>query len=437
MQAQSSCTHRVIPILCVGSLFLLVAKGIERDKATESPRLTTLKNLLEIIMKRLQTLYTLLIASALIFMVACDSSDEVVTEAGETTAGETPAGATPAGETPAGETPAGETPAGETPAGETPAGETPAGETPAGETPAGETPAGETPAGETPAGEMMDERVGLGDTEPLSVEGEYAPAARLSALTLPMSPEDAYAGGCRLASDKNGTALGGLLGLAGDVDTNEFVQPDEAGEIQLVLLNHLAGWSAGATGNEAGTVKSNFYTGLQEGEDFLIDPVSLDADGLPIIAFNETNIVDGLYITEPSDFIVDIPLVEGLPLQLRLSQTEVSGNVTVDGTGFNMTEGVLGGYLTRDAIIELLEGISAVCGGADAPSLCDTVGAVLTGNVDTDLGLLLSILGGFDSAVDANGGVSACASDSPDCNAVSVCILLEMSSANVLGVSEQ
>jgi hypothetical protein len=377
-------------------------------------------------------------------MVACDDSAEVVTEGGET-AGTMTAGTmagTMAGEmagtmagTMAGEMTGGD--AGEMTGGTDPAG-TVAGEMTGGTDPAG-TVAGEMTGGtDVPAGTEMPDRVGPGNTDPVSCDGEYCPSARLSALSLPDSPDSAYAGGCRLASDKNGTALGGLLALAGgNVDTNSFVQPDADGNIQLVLLNHLAGWANGATGNDAGTIKSNFYTGAQDGDEFLIDPVSLDATGAPIIAFNETTVVDGLYMTSPSDFIVDIPLVEGLPLQLRLSQTEVSGFVSVDATGFNMTEGVLGGYLTREAILELLNGISQVCGGANPPSLCDTVGSVLTGNPEADLGLLLSILGGFDSAVDANGGVSACDAASPDCNAVSVCILLEMSSASILGIANE
>jgi hypothetical protein len=235
-------------------------------------------------------------------------------------------------------------------------------------------------------------------------------------------------------SEKNGTALGGLLMLAGGaVDTNSFVRPNDEGKIDLVVLNHLVGWADGATGNDAGSLTSNFYTGEQENDtDFLIDPVSL-VDGEPLIYFNDTTVTDGLYMTSPADFIVDLP-IEDLPLQLRLSQAEISGLVSLDDRGFNMTEGVLGGYLTRDAIIDLIDGINTVCASDDAPSLCDSVGSFLSGDAEQDLGLLLPILGGFDSAVAADGGVSACAGDSPDCNAVSVCILIEMSSASITGI---
>jgi hypothetical protein len=252
---------------------------------------------------------------------------------------------------------------------------------------------------------------------------------------LPQTSDDAYAGGCRLASSKNGTALGGLLTLAGDVDTNEFVRPDADGNIQLVLLNHLAGWAEGMSGNNAGTLSANFYTGNQEEGGFSIDPVSFDENGDPIIYFDGTEVIDGLYQTPPADFIVDLP-VASLPLQLRLSQTEVSGFVTTDETGFNMTEGVLGGYLTRDAIIELIEGINAVCASDTPPDLCSTVSSFLSGNAETDLGLLVPILGGFDSSVNG-ANVSACSGDSPDCNAISVCILIEMESAKITGIAAE
>jgi len=338
------------------------------------------------------------------FTVACDDSSEVTSEGGSSAAGET---VITAGEAVA--------------AGE----EVTAGESVA----AGE----EVTAGE---GMTAPDRVGPGDTAAVGCSGDYCPSARLSALNLPGTPEEATASGCRLASAKNGTALGGLLALAGgSVDTNSFVQPDENGDIQLVLLNHLAGWAEGMSGNNAGTLQANFYTGVQEGaNDFSIDPVSFDDAGEPIIYFSGTTVTDGLYQTPPSDFIVDLPIAD-LPLQLRLSQTEVSGFVTTDDVGFSMTEGVLGGYLTKDAIFSLLEGIGAACGGDNPPELCSSVESVLSGDPETDLNTLLLVLGGFDSAVGADGSVSACSGDSPDCNAVSVCILLEMSSATIRGVA--
>ena len=169
----------------------------------------------------------------------------------------------------------------------------------------------------------------------------------------------------------------------------------------------------------------------------MIDPVSLTESGDPIIYFENTTVTDGLYLTPKSDFIVDLPLAENFPLSLRLSETEVSGFVSTDDVGFNMTEGVLGGYLTKDAIIELIDGINTVCAGDTPPDLCGTVSGFLSGDANQDLALLVPLIGGFDSAVAADGSVSACSGDSPDCNAISVCILLEMDSVSINGIASE
>ena len=379
---------------------------------------------------RLHSLYSLLVVVAMTFAIACDDSDEVVTEGG------TEAGATAGGTEVGGADAGAETEAGAE-AG-TEAGTGAGTETEAGTGAGTETEAGtETFAGtETEAGTEPEMRVGPGDTDPVACEGDYCPSARLSGLTIPTDPAMATASGCRLSSDKNGTGLSGLLALAGgDLDTNAFVTPDDEGVIELVLLNHLAGWAAGMSGNNAGSLTANFYTGVQsEDGTFMVDPVSLNEEGKAIISFEETVVTDGLYLTPRADFIVDLPIAE-LPLQLRLSQTEISGFVTTDSTGFNMTEGVLGGYLTKAAIIELIDGINAVCAGDTPPELCGTVESFLSGDAETDLALLVPLIGGFDSAVAADGSTSACSSDNPDCNAISVCILVEMESAAVTGVA--
>ena len=269
------------------------------------------------------------------------------------------------------------------------------------------------------AGNESTDRVGPGDTNPVTCSGTYCPSARMSALSLPQTPDEATAAGCRLASVKNGTAFGGLFALAGDIDTNSFVQPDEDGNIQLILLNQLENWPINTTGNEAGALTSNFYNGVQEGEnDFSIDPDSM-TDGDAILYFENTRINDGLYTTPPSDFIIDYPCSD-LSLQLRLVQTEISGFVSVDTLGFNMTEGVIGGYLTRDGLIDILEEITFACSADNAPEICDTIGSILTGDPESDLQTFQLILGGFDSAIASDGSVSACAGDSPDCNAFSV-----------------
>ena len=363
-------------------------------------------------MKKLNALYTLLIASTLLFQVACDDSGEVTSETG----GETMGGMT----------------GGDAPVGGMTGGDTPVGGMIGGDTPMGGMTGGDTPEAGTPA----EGRMGPGDTAALGCSGDYCPTARLSGLVIPADAGAATAGGCRLASARNGANLGALTMIDPTLDTNSFVRPDDNGDIAIVLLNQLVGWTEGATGNAAGSLRSNFYTGVQSTDvDFEIDPISLDDSGEPIIFFDDTTVTDGLYQTPPSTFAVELPIA-GLPIRLVLSQAELTGFVSLDETGFNMTEGALGGYLTRDAIVELVTGLGAACMSDNPPSLCDTIGSFIA-SPEAALQFLLPLLGYFDSTVAGDGSVSACADGmtNPDCNAISICILVEMSSANVTGVA--
>ena len=298
-------------------------------------------------------------------------------------------------------------------------------------TPANE---GGTAAGTTVSGTMMDERMGLGDTDALACTGIYCPSARLSGLTIPADAAAATAGGCRLAGSSNGTALGGLLALAGGaVDTNSFVQPDPmTGEIKLVLLNHLKGWEAGSTGNAAGELVANFYTGVQAGEAFEIDPVSLHDDGTPYISFPGTTVTDGLLRTPTSTFTVNLPILDGVNLGIRLDQAKLEGDVTVDATGFNLGAGVLGGYLTKDGVMELINGLIAACTSPMPPSALSSVCPIIGTDAQTAFALLSSFVT-FDTLVEDGAAATSCAT--ADCNALSVCLLVEMSSASVTGIA--
>jgi hypothetical protein len=384
-------------------------------------------------MKNIQY-YSVLLSAALMLQIGCDAEDTAINDS-------TPGGSTTGG---AVNTGGNADPMGGVSMGGTadPTGGTadPMGGTadPMGGTPAGGEMMGGTmdPVG----GEMMaEERVGPGDTDALACMGEYCPSARLSGLEIPSDANDASARGCRLAGVSNGSSLGGLLSIAGDVDTNSFVRADENGEIQLILLNSLAGWMDGATGNDAGELTANFYTGDAAADgSFSISQSSFDESGAPLINFPATTVTDGLIKTPRSDFQVSLPLLEGVPLSLNLSQTQISGFVSLDEVGFNLSEGVLEGYLAKDALLELVSGIYNACQDPEAPDLCATVGGFLSGNAEADLGLLLSFIpGGYDTAIAPSGEAVACTgANAADCNAISVCILIEMESANISGIGD-
>lgn len=281
----------------------------------------------------------------------------------------------------------------------------------------------------------VEERVGLGDTAALACSGAYCPSARLTGLTIPADAAAATAGGCRLAGSTNGTALGGLLALAGGaVDTNSFVQPDENGEISLVLINQLKGWDAGLTGNAAGELLANFYTGAQAaGGAFEIDPVSLQDDGTPYISFPGTTVTDGLLRTPTSTFTVNLPILDGVDLAVRLDQAKLEGDVSVDMTGFNLGAGVLGGYLTKDGVMELIQGLITACTSPMPPAALSSVCPIIGTDANAAFGFLSTFVT-FDTLVEEGAPAAGCA-NAADCNALSVCLLVEMSSVTVTDVA--
>ena len=148
---------------------------------------------------------------------------------------------------------------------------------------------------------------------------------------------------------------------------------------------------------------------------------------------------DGSLSGEPTTFFLNLPL-DGLPLELQLDKTDLTGTVFVDGPGFGLANGILGGYLSLDSILNLIVALQTVCAADTPPSLCDIAGGLI-GAPGTPpegaLPLLTPLLGGFDVRLD-NGTPSACDPLTPDdCNAISVCLLVGMEGIVLDGVAPE
>jgi hypothetical protein len=266
-------------------------------------------------------------------------------------------------------------------------------------------------------------------------------------INIPANEAEARTVGCDLIGAKNGTALGGLVSLAGGTGLAEYVLPDDQGNIQLLLLGRLAGAEAGEAFGATGPIDFQLFTGDQDGAGgFTIDPVSFVSGTMdPLIHFPNTMIdAAGVITTEPSQFSLSLPLVDGLPLNITLNATNLPGFVGLGtgGVGFQMSDGTIQGYLTKAAIIDLIIGIQTVCGSASPPSLCDTVGGLIgaPGSCTQDacpaLALIQGLIGNFEAKVGADGAPSACDPGTPDdCNAIGVCLQAEMEGVTIGGVS--
>ena len=258
-------------------------------------------------------------------------------------------------------------------------------------------------------------------------------------LDIPANRMAATAAGCDLVGNNNGSGLAGLISLAGGAGLAEFVNPDDMGEISLVLLGQLDGWAAGTTANTAGSATLNLFNGVQgDAGDFWIDPDSF-VDGNALVSFPDSSIENSCLAAGPGTFSVSLPIIPDLPIELSIIQTEITGALAVDGPGWSLESGVLGGYLTRQAILDLIRGLQIACAADDPPSLCDQAGAILGGPDDPPenaLPILEQFIGGFDSKVEGE-TASACDPGVPmDCNAVSVCLLVGIGGIEIAGVAD-
>ena len=283
--------------------------------------------------------------------------------------------------------------------------------------------------GEEDAGPLM-------DTPPLSCEGDWCPSSRLSAIEIPANAQAALAGGCDLDATENGSAIGGLFALAPDFDLNQSVTQDASGNAPLLLVSHLSGWEAGQTGNEAGVVDLQFFSAAPGAGGLLLERVAFeenDPANPPRVSFPETSIEGAQLSTPPASFTIDLPLLPDVIIEIALTQASMTGDLGVDEVGFSVSNGVISGYLTADALFSLATRLLEICALPNAPQLCGQL-AFLGDSPEAIVGLLVGILGGYDAELNGD-EIAPC--DDPfgnTCNAFGVCLLVDFEPTTVLGV---
>ena len=268
-------------------------------------------------------------------------------------------------------------------------------------------------------------------------------AARITSIDLPVDRAGAEMAGCQLLGASNGSAFSGLITVAGGTWA-DYYQPDESSNIRIVTLAEAGGWSVGQPVAEARRIGLSFYTGLpSNGENpFQIDPDRPFAGGRFMEPLDVTVAADGTLTTAtPGPVAWTLPVLPGLPVAVPLEAAVIRGRVAVDGSGFRLHDGVLAGYLTRDALIGVLQALHILCAPEDAPEFCTTYNFWVppascqpsqdgTGCAD---GLTLMAayfqLGENDALVTANAPVSGCAPG--ECNARAVCARFEMQGVTI------
>ena len=114
----------------------------------------------------------------------------------------------------------------------------------------------------------------------------------------------------------------------------------------------------------------------------------------------------------------------------------MSGDLSVNETGFAVENGVISGYLTDESLFSISSEIAALCEAAARPAFCNQI-AIFGNDPMTITALLEGLLGGYDT--EFHDGIASPCEDPFDgtCNAFGVCLLVEFEPATVHGVAAE
>ena len=281
------------------------------------------------------------------------------------------------------------------------------------------------------------------DAAVFSSQGTWGPSGRIVSLSTPESPRAARQLGCQVFGENVGIGLSNLVLLAGGLD--QYLVPDESGQIPLHMVAVLEGFSGGDAISDRETFGLNlFYATLDEsGETLLRRDAFTDGDPDMTAVNNYTAAVvnsEGWFESTAGDFLLVTPVFEDLILAFTIELASFTGKLKVDGDGVG-GEMLMTGYLTRSTLIGFLTDIRDECLGEDPPQLCNLIGGLINEDTTAEdlLDVGLGLINGFDANV-TNGYPYSCGPNSPEareCNAASVCILLELEGSAVKGVAPE
>ncbi len=280
----------------------------------------------------------------------------------------------------------------------------------------------------------------VADTAAVGDDGPWDPAARITWADIPADAETARRAGCRLWGDAGGSALSALTALSGPLPPR--VQPDENGEIGLILLAGFEGWGPGETANAASPVTLSFYVGGPgDHGGFVVransfeggDPARRARNRFPDAATAGRRLLAG-----PAPFQLTLDLRDELPFALLIEGARVVGDLDVRaGPGVAVGGGRLEGYLTRAGLVRTVEQIQATCRGSAPPATCATITPFIDPDGPAEVGadLLAALVGGYEARYEVAGPRRCLPREPGDCNAVGFCMLFEAEGVTIEGVA--
>ena len=280
-----------------------------------------------------------------------------------------------------------------------------------------------------------------GGGQRLAPQNAFGPGARVTLLEMPRNAGDAAGVGCRIAAQERGSILYGAFNFSGRSLTS-YVSPDANGHVEVVELGRILNWPAETPVSDLGEVDLLLLQGREtaDPEAYLIET------GGNLSRFMSVPIgPDGEFETTPTVASFLLPLLLGGQTAFTLERTTLRGRLTVDGPGFAVRDGLLEGYFTRNGVAEAIRYIDSLCSLPEAPTYCDAFYALVPHGAcnafgdqvlcDDMIDVLASAVGGFDARIEPGPASAASACSGADCNAVGVCLEIELSGTTLAGES--
>ena len=270
----------------------------------------------------------------------------------------------------------------------------------------------------------------------------YGPAARVDYVEIPESISASRGLGCHLVGPTNGTSIRNAFALTAVNDLHHYVEPDERGDIRLLMFVQLPEWREGLSAADVSPTKLNFYFGdLADGQ-FVILPISYrdeNSNKGALISFDAAEIAHReLYIPE-NRFVIPADYFD---LELPIEKLTAKADLALDKGGFQAVNGYIQGYVTHESLVLALDRVRERCQAADAPGFCSRISLFLSRDADTAtlVNILLQLLGGYEARIEGTRALTCDQTLLPEeggCNALGICIEFSLAGVQISGVAPQ
>ncbi|MEE2787132.1 MAG: hypothetical protein VX589_07310 [Myxococcota bacterium] len=270
---------------------------------------------------------------------------------------------------------------------------------------------------------MLDERVHGTTCQPDGVSIDtpaQPPPMRLTRLRIPITKADARSAGCEvLNSGTGGVGLARLIQLL-EFSLDDIVRANADGQRPATITIGLSQWPQ-----------------LPSAEQTSIPTVSI-VDEQTDDRSRQNRRSDGFILHVPAstscetistgrgELRFQVPLLdEENVVPLTLKSTHIEGDLTFVNQGVFIHRGTINGYLHRDGIRAVLDGLNAACTTTPKPDVCNGADTLIDGNLDALMAdYILPFLGGLDAEISGPDNEPRACQNSK-CNALSVCIAFE------------